>query len=136
MIFMEMGQPAVTADNVWDVYSEMLKQIEVGIELGAIPIELVQGWGGNLLQVADKDDERRVEAEEFEGTNIFNNVDAPPAGFVVINAADEPALEVDLSEGEEEGGMALANRRVNGALEVDLSSDEDKEDFNHAWLAG
>ncbi|KAJ2911955.1 hypothetical protein MD484_g8459, partial [Candolleomyces efflorescens] len=136
-VFMEMGRPAITADNVWDVYSEMLEQLEVGIELGAIPIELVQGWGGNLMQMSDEDDGRRVEAEELGGVNIFNDTDAPPVGFVVLNSTKEPALEVDLSDEEEEEGEITSNGRVGGALEVDLSSDEDEEGggFNHAWLA-
>ncbi|RXW16940.1 hypothetical protein EST38_g8913 [Candolleomyces aberdarensis] len=121
VIFEGMGRPEITHENVWAIYSDMLEQVEVNIELGAITRYIVQDWGRGIVSASQESDREAVEQEEAGAAHLFCNVDAPPEGFVALEDGSS-----EENEGMDEGGP----------LQVDLTDDEsDGDDNDYAWLA-
>ncbi|KAF6763513.1 hypothetical protein DFP72DRAFT_999679 [Ephemerocybe angulata] len=107
-IFEAMGSPEVSMGTFWDLYLEMLEQVEVGIETGAIPLEVVQAWSDEFTGTAQEDDEAAVEAvEEADLPDAFNPEGPAPEGFIERSGAageGPPMAEFTDDEGDAEEG--------------------------------
>lgn len=104
-IYNAMGAPQVEGANVWTVYLDLLEQIEVGIETGAIPGHIVREWCEDVVGAAAEDDEAAVEGDEQVG--LFEVAGRMPEGIGHFNEGEGPFIR-EFSDDEEDEPLADA----------------------------
>lgn len=80
-IWTGLGIPLVNHLNVWMIYSDMLEQLEVSIQLGIIPMEVVRTWAAFVEGTTTEGDRAQVEAEEMNRGAQFPVDGDAPHGF-------------------------------------------------------
>lgn len=100
-IYVGMGSPLVDGESIWDVYLDMLEQVEVSVEMGAVPMNVVREWSEEIVGASVEDDEAAVEGEEQAFPGLFDVPGQMPQGIGEFNDGERP-FHVDFSDDEEE----------------------------------